>query len=168
MPTTAPAAWIAAGRSPWIEAGGDGHQHAQRADRRHDADRAERHRPVEGAQGEHHGGARSDGDRGIAPAQRVAAGSHREHQRQDEPHRLADEQHGEGGDPPALQAPEEVGDPPGDARAEPERYAEHCPSPNRPSRLNRAATVTVPGLRTATSVHSPSRSTHASPEVTVQ
>ena len=54
-----------------------------------------------------------------------------------------------------------------DARAE--RYAEHCLSrPNRPSRLNLAATLTVPGRRTSTSVQSPWRSTHASPEVTVQ
>ena len=93
-------------------------------------------------------------------AQRVAAGNARANdQRQHESHRLADEQHGEGGDPPALQAAEEVRDPPGDARAEPERYPEHCPSAEQALEAEPGGDRDrARGCGPSTPVHSPSRS----------
>ena len=151
------------------QAADDGDEDAQRPDRRDDADRAERHRPVEAAERDDAGDAGRSADRRLLRGQLVAPERERDHHRQDEADRLAHEQHRERRDAAALKPAEEVGDAPGDAGEQSERYAEQWLSrPRAPPRLGFASTRITDGSRTRTRVHSPAGSTQASPRVTCQ
>ena len=71
------------------EPAGDRDEHAEGPDRRDDADRAERHRPVEGAERAHDDRAAGHGEDRVLAAQRITAGDQGEGEREHEAHRLA-------------------------------------------------------------------------------
>src|SRR3954447_5941723 len=108
-------------------------------------------------------------NRQVPGAQRVTTCGDGEGERQHQADRLAHPEHGEGRHGPAPEAAQEGRGPPRPARRERQRYPELSESRRRrPPTLKWAATSIAPGRRTSNRVQSPSRSTQALPEVTVQ
>ena len=123
--TTIPATTIADGRSPVAIPTATGMPAPSAAIGATTAIAPDRQAPVQGGQARDSRGAGAGrGQRGAGRWRVGAARAHRQRQ-QHQRHPLGDRQHGEHVERARLQPADEVGEPPGDAGGQPERYRDH-------------------------------------------
>jgi hypothetical protein len=109
------------------DAEGDRDDRGQRRHRRHNAHRADGQAAVEGGEAEHLAQPRARGDGHRLWGRRRLSGQREEHEQEQEPGPLREDQEGEHRQAPRDQTGQEVGASPRDARPERQSESDHAP-----------------------------------------